>query len=183
MKQLLFTLLITVWLSGCNNHTSTQNNTDNMETSQHPENPYYSRTDTTQLDVSDADWKKVLPDSIYQIARKKATERAFTGKYWNYTGVGTYYCAACGNALFRSGAKFASTCGWPSFFETLRPNSVIYKPDRSFGMNRIEVLCGRCEGHLGHLFDDGPAPTRKRFCMNSVVLDFVPDDSTQVEAF
>ncbi len=154
-----------------------------METSQHPDNPYYSRTDTAQLHVSDAEWKKVLPDSVYHIARKKGTERAFTGKYWNYTGVGTYYCAACGNALFRSGAKFASSCGWPSFFETLRPNSVIYQPDRSFGMNRIEVLCGRCEGHLGHLFDDGPAPTRKRFCMNSIVLDFVPDDITQVEAF
>ena len=183
MKKRLWTALAAICLLGCQNETSTQNEGKTMETSQHPDNPYYSRTDTAQLHVSDAEWKKVLPDSVYHIARKKGTERAFTGKYWNYTGVGTYYCAACGNALFRSGAKFASSCGWPSFFETMRPNSVIYQPDRSFGMNRVEVLCGRCEGHLGHLFDDGPAPTRKRFCMNSIVLDFVPDDSTQVEAF
>ena len=138
-------------------------------------NPYYSRTDTTTLHLSDAEWKKVLPDSIYEIARKKGTERAFTGKYWNYTGIGTYYCAACGNALFRSEGKFASECGWPSFFETLRPTAVTYKEDHSYNMERVEVLCGRCNGHLGHLFDDGPPPTYKRYCMNSIVLEFEPD--------
>ncbi|MEJ7643677.1 MAG: peptide-methionine (R)-S-oxide reductase MsrB [Chryseolinea sp.] len=138
-------------------------------------NPYYSRTDTTALRLSDDEWKKVLPDDIFQIARNKDTERAFTGKYWNYTGRGTYYCAACGNKLFKSDAKFASDCGWPSFFEEDRKNSVHYTEDNSFGMERIEVLCGRCRGHLGHLFDDGPPPTGKRFCMNSVVLEFVPE--------
>ncbi|MBK9983918.1 MAG: peptide-methionine (R)-S-oxide reductase MsrB [Saprospiraceae bacterium] len=141
----------------------------------HPGNPYYSRTDTTVLHVSDAEWKKVLPDSIYQVARNKETEEAFTGKFWNATGIGTYYCAACGNALFRSDSKFASTCGWPSFFETIRPISVEYKDDHSYNMERTEVLCGRCGGHLGHLFDDGPPPTGKRYCMNSIVLDFEPD--------
>lgn len=145
-----------------------------MNTSQ-PENPYYSRTDTTVLHVSDAEWKKVLPDSIYEVARNKQTEEAFTGKYWNATGLGTYYCAACGNALFRSDSKFASTCGWPSFFETLRPASVVYKEDNSYNMQRTEVLCGRCGAHLGHLFDDGPPPSGKRYCMNSIVLDFTPD--------
>lgn len=139
-----------------------------------PVNPYYSRTDTSVLNLPDAEWKKVLSDSVYSVARGKATEEAFTGKYWDYTGVGTYYCAACGNALFRSDAKFASTCGWPSFFETLRPNGVTYRPDHSYGMNRTEVLCGRCGAHLGHLFDDGPPPTGKRYCMNSIVLDFEP---------
>jgi peptide-methionine (R)-S-oxide reductase len=138
-------------------------------------NPYYSHTDTTKLDLDDATWKKILPDSLYQVARKKATEYAFSGKYWNYTGIGTYYCAACGNKLFRSDAKFSSTCGWPSFFETVRKNSVIYKSDHSIGVERIEVLCGRCEGHLGHVFDDGPKPTGKRYCMNSIMLDFVLD--------
>jgi peptide-methionine (R)-S-oxide reductase len=141
----------------------------------HGTNPYYSRTDTTHLNVSDAEWRKILPDSVYQVARHAATERAFTGKYWDFEGLGTYYCAVCGNALFRSDAKFASSCGWPSFYQALRPNSVRYREDTSFGMVRTEVLCGRCDSHLGHIFDDGPPPTGKRFCMNSIVLDFVPD--------
>jgi len=144
-----------------------------------PDNPYYSRADTTELDLPDSVWKKVLSDSIYQVARGKATEEAFTGKYWDYTGTGTYYCAACGNGLFRSDSKFASSCGWPSFFETLRKNSVKYRPDLSYGMNRTEVICGRCGAHLGHLFDDGPPPTGKRYCMNSIVLDFEPDESNE----
>lgn len=139
-----------------------------------PKNPYYSRTDTTTLRVSDAAWKKVLPAEVYHVAREKGTERAFTGKLWNATGIGTYYCAVCGNNLFKSDAKFASDCGWPSFFEPNRKTSVLYKDDLSHGMERIEVLCGRCNSHLGHVFDDGPEPTGKRFCMNSIVLDFVP---------
>lgn len=141
-------------------------------------NPYYSRTDTSALNIPDSDWKKVLSAGVYTVAREKETERAFTGKYWDFEGRGTYYCAVCGNKLFRSDAKFASTCGWPSFFETVRQGAVVYEPDRSYGMNRIEVLCGRCGSHLGHLFDDGPPPTGKRFCMNSIVLEFSPDDTT-----
>jgi peptide-methionine (R)-S-oxide reductase len=138
----------------------------------HMDNPYYSRTDTTHLNVSDAEWKRILPDSVYDVARNKATERAFTGKYWDTDGLGTYYCAVCGNALFRSDSKFGSSCGWPSFYQALRPNSVRYVEDPSYGMVRTEVLCGRCDSHLGHIFDDGPPPTGKRFCMNSIVLDF-----------
>jgi peptide-methionine (R)-S-oxide reductase len=141
---------------------------------QQPKNPYYSRTDTTVLNVKDETWKKILSPEVYHIAREKGTERAFTGKYWNATGLGTYYCAVCGNNLFKSDAKFASDCGWPSFFKTHRKTSVIYQEDRSHNMERIEVLCGRCGSHLGHLFDDGPEPTGKRYCMNSQVLDFVP---------
>ena len=140
-----------------------------------PSNPYYSRTDTAKLNLPDAVWKQVLAPEVYAVARKKETESAFSGRFWDYTGKGTYYCAACGNALFRSDAKFASTCGWPSFFEEVRKESVTYIPDRSYGMVRTEALCGRCGAHLGHLFDDGPPPTGKRFCMNSIVLDFVPD--------
>lgn len=146
-------------------HTITMNDTIN---------PHYSRTDTATLNVSDAEWKRILPDTLYHIAREKGTERAFTGKYWDFEGIGTYYCAVCGNALFRSDAKFGSSCGWPSFFETIRPNSVVYERDTTYGMVRTEVLCGRCASHLGHVFDDGPPPTGKRFCMNSPVLDFEP---------
>ena len=175
-NKILLLLIVFLPILGCNSKSSlSKSNAKSPAKSVNPTNPYYSRTDTTVLHLTDAEWKKVLPDSVYQVARNKETELAFTGKYWNYTGIGIYYCAACGNALFRSDAKFASECGWPSFFETLRPRAVEYKADSSYGMERTEVLCGRCGAHLGHLFDDGPPPTYKRYCMNSIVLDFEPE--------
>lgn len=146
----------------------------NKEQNMPDHHPYYSRTDTTKLVLSDEKWKEILDEDTYLVARKAATERAFTGEYWNFEGIGTYYCKACGNALFKSDSKFASSCGWPSFFETIRPASVSYVEDYSHNMIRTEVKCGRCDGHLGHIFDDGPAPTYKRFCMNSIVLEFEP---------
>jgi len=141
----------------------------------HTTNPHYSRTDTAHLNVSNAEWQKILPSAVYNIAREKGTEYAFSGKYWKTDVPGMYYCAVCGNPLFRSGAKFASSCGWPSFYEAYSPTSVRYENDNTHGMRRTEVLCGRCDSHLGHIFDDGPAPTYQRFCMNSAVLEFEPD--------
>lgn len=167
-------LMLGILLSSCEGNARKQNINSQMD-KQQKNNPYYSRTDTTHLKVSNEEWKKVLSPDLYAVAREAATERAFTGQYWDADTKGTYYCAACGNVLFRSDAKFASSCGWPSFFEPIRSNSVIYKPDHSYGMNRTEVLCGRCDAHLGHIFDDGPPPTHKRFCMNSISLDFEPD--------
>jgi peptide-methionine (R)-S-oxide reductase len=167
------TVTFTFTACGQNNNIKPQSSekSTNMKTG----NPYYSRTDTNKLHLSDAEWKKVLPADLYEVSRHAATERPFTGKYWNSDSKGTYYCAACGNRLFRSEAKFASTCGWPSFFEQEDKNSTVFKQDTSHGMIRTEVLCGRCGGHLGHIFDDGPPPTGKRYCMNSIALDFVPD--------
>ena len=140
-----------------------------------PENPYYSNTDTKKLVLTDVEWRKVLSPDLYAVARQADTERAFTGKMWNSETKGTYYCAACGLKLFKSNQKFVSSCGWPSFFEQDIKESIIFKDDNSFGMKRTEALCGRCNSHLGHLFDDGPEPTGKRYCMNAVSLDFVPD--------
>jgi len=178
--NLIIIFIAAVAIASCQNKNDINDGKkDIMNQSLRTSNPYYSRIDTTKLNISDAEWKRVLPQDVYEVARNKATERAFTGKYWDFEGKGTYYCAACGNRLFRSDAKFASTCGWPSFFEPVRENSVVYKSDNSFGMHRTEVLCGRCGAHLGHIFDDGPPPTGKRFCMNSIVLDFEPDSSTK----
>jgi len=167
----ILTAVVMLVLSSCKG--SAQENDKAMDKAG-KKNPYYSRTDTMHLDVSNAEWKKVLPHDLYEVAREQATERAFTGKYWDSETKGTYYCAVCGNKLFLSDAKFASSCGWPSFFEPVRKNSVLYKEDNSYGMQRIEVECARCNSHLGHIFDDGPPPTHKRFCMNSVSLDFEP---------
>jgi peptide-methionine (R)-S-oxide reductase len=137
-------------------------------------NKHYSHTSVDKVEANNEEWKQLLPKDVYHIAREKGTERAFTGKFWDHSEIGTYYCAVCGAPLFRSNGKFESSCGWPSFFEPVTKESIIYAADDSYGMKRTEVMCGRCGSHLGHVFDDGPPPTGLRYCINSVVLDFEP---------
>ncbi len=185
MKKYFFNFILLTplfMLNACGQINSNQNSIKKTTTMENviskPENPYYSNTDNTKLNVSDAEWKKVLSADLYAVAREADTERAFTGKMWQSETKGTYYCAACGLKLFKSEQKFVSSCGWPSFFEQENKNSVVFKDDNSYGMKRTEALCGRCNSHLGHLFDDGPEPTGKRYCMNAISLDFVPDGVT-----
>jgi peptide-methionine (R)-S-oxide reductase len=132
----------------------------------------YSHTDTSKLNKNNSDWQKILSPEVYQVARLKGTERPFTSEFEHSKEIGTFYCAVCGNPLFKSDAKYESGCGWPSFFEPIDKKSIIEAKDRSLGMTRIEVMCGRCKSHLGHVFDDGPPPTGLRYCINGVVLDF-----------
>ena len=120
---------------------------------------------------SDSEWKKKLTLEQYHVLREKGTELPFTGKYDQFFDKGKYKCAACGAALFTSETKFDSGCGWPAFFEANK-DSIVAKHDSTLGMHRIEVMCKKCGGHLGHVFDDGPEPTGKRYCINSLALDF-----------
>ena len=128
---------------------------------------------TQNVVKTNAEWKKTLTPEQYHILREKGTERAFSGKYDKNHEHGVYRCAACGLDLYRSEEKFDSGTGWPSFTAPIAPSNVTTRPDNSFFSRRTEVLCPRCGGHLGHVFDDGPKPTGKRYCMNSAALQFV----------
>lgn len=168
MKWAVLMLFTTILITSC---YSQNKKIKDMDTEKKA-NPVYSKTDTNKVVLKDEEWKKMLDPDVYYIARQKGTERPYTSKFESYKEVGTYYCAACGNALFKSDTKFESGCGWPSFYESISKGSIIYLPDNTLGMKRTEVECGRCKAHLGHVFEDGPPPTGLRYCINGVVLDF-----------
>ena len=150
----------------------------NADADENTETPTDTAADGSQPDSlpqTDAEWRERLTDEQYRILREAGTEARFSGEYVDHKADGTYVCAGCGTPLFESATKFGSGTGWPSFFDAERDN-VETRPDTSHGMRRTEVVCGTCEGHLGHVFEDGPDPTGERFCINSAALDFEPEN-------
>ena len=129
-----------------------------------------------EIRKTDAQWRAQLDATQYEVARQAGTERAFTGKYWDHWDSGRYECIGCGTPLFAADTKFDAGCGWPSYSQAINATVVERIVDRSHGMVRVEVRCNRCGSHLGHVFNDGPAPTGERFCINSASIDFKPQD-------
>jgi peptide-methionine (R)-S-oxide reductase len=162
MKNLIY-LIIAFNLIACSG-----NSQDNPATT--PQKPKSTMSD--KVEKTEEEWKKILNPEQYNVLREKGTEMPYSGKYYLHKEKGVYVCAACGAELFRSDTKFDAGCGWPSFSDVLDSARVVYTKDKSHGMIRTEITCAKCGGHLGHVFDDGPAPTGLRYCINSVSIEF-----------
>lgn len=160
MKNLLI-LVVAFSFIACNG------NSQNSSTTQKPKS-----TMSDKVEKTEEEWKKILSPQQYEVLREKGTEMPYSGKYYLHKEKGIYVCAACGAELFRSDTKFDAGCGWPSFSDVVDSSRVVYTKDMSHGMIRTEITCAKCGGHLGHVFDDGPAPTGLRYCINSVSIDF-----------
>ena len=158
MKNIIY-LLVAFSLNACNS----QNNTINLKPKIQMNN---------QISKTEEEWKKALSPEQYNVRREKGTEMPYSGKYYLHKEKGIYVCAACGAELFKSDSKFDAGCGWPSFSNVMDSSKVVYTKDKSAGMIRTEITCAKCGGHLGHVFDDGPAPTGLRYCINSISIEF-----------
>ncbi len=169
-KSIWMLILISVWVSAYGQQAVTKVNNKIVTE---------AAMDTTEIKKSDAEWRSLLSPVQFNILREKGTERPYTGEYDNFFNEGIYYCAACGSELFTSGTKYNSGCGWPAFYEPSVNKNILEKKDISHGMVRIEVMCARCGGHLGHVFTDGPKPTGLRYCINSGSLRFEPGKSKE----